>query len=109
MVAPESSTLGAALLERAGNKDIPLDLFLDCVSNLKLYPKFQAYFRESEPPLLAVWRKHDPFCIPPGAEAYRRENPNATVELLDTGHFALETHVDEIAAAIHELLARVSG
>ncbi len=56
--------------------------------------------------LLAIWGKHNPFFIPPGAEAYCRDNPNAVVELLDTGHFALETHVDEIAAAIHQLLAR---
>jgi pimeloyl-ACP methyl ester carboxylesterase len=105
-VAPESYTLDSALMERPGNKDIQLDLFLDYASNLKLYPKFQAYFREFKPPLLAIWGKHDTFFIPPGAEAYRRDNPNATVELLDTGHFALETHVDEIAGAMHGLLAR---
>jgi pimeloyl-ACP methyl ester carboxylesterase len=104
-VAPESYTLDAALLERPGVKDIQLDLFLDYRSNLTLYPKFQAYFREAKPPLLAIWGKHDPFFIPPGAEAYRRDNPNAVVELLDTGHFALETHVEEIAASIRQLLA----
>ncbi len=76
---------------------------------MKLYPKFQAYFREFKPPLLAIWGKNDVFFIPPGAEAYRRDNPNATVEFLDTGHFALETHVDEIAAAIHKLLARTTS
>jgi pimeloyl-ACP methyl ester carboxylesterase len=76
---------------------------------VKLYPKFQAYFREFKPPLLAIWGKNDMFFIPPGAEAFRRDNPNATVELLNTGHFALETHVDEIAASVHKLLARVSG
>jgi len=106
MVAPETYTLDAALLERPGNRDIQLDLFLDYASNLKLYPKFQAYFRKFKPPLLAIWGKHDPFFIPPGAQAYRRDNTNATVTFLDTGHFALETHVDEIAVEIHKLLAR---
>jgi pimeloyl-ACP methyl ester carboxylesterase len=108
-VAPESYTLDQALLERPGNTEIQLDLFLDYASNVKLYPKFQAYFRESKPPFLAIWGKNDPFFAPPGAEAYRRDNPNATVEFLNTGHFALETHVDEIAAAIHKLLARAAS
>lgn len=106
-VAPESYTLDAALLERPGVKDIQLDLFLNYASNIALYPVFQKYFREAKPPLLAIWGKNDPFFIPPGAEAYRRDNPNAVVELLDTGHFALETHVEEIAAAIDRLLSRV--
>lgn len=106
-VAPESYTLDAALLERPGVKDIQLDLFLNYASNIALYPVFQKYFREARPPLLAIWGKNDPFFIPPGAEAYRRDNPNAVVELLDTGHFALETHVDEIATAIDRLLSRV--
>ena len=108
MIAPESYTLDAALLERPGNKDIQLDLFLDYASNLTLYPVFQKYFSDAKPPLLAIWGKNDPFFIPPGAEAYRRDNPNATVELLDTGHFALETHVEQIAAAIHRLMAQVN-
>ncbi len=93
------------MLERPGVKDIQLDLFLDYSSNVALYPTFQKYFREAKPPFLAIWGKNDPFFIPPGAEAYGRDNPNAAVEFLDTGHFALETHVDEIAAAIHRLLA----
>lgn len=88
-VAPESYTLDAALLERPGNQDIQLDLFLNYASNVALYPTFQRYFRDAKPPLLAIWGKHDPFFIPPGAEAYRRDNPNAVVEFLDTGHFAL--------------------
>jgi pimeloyl-ACP methyl ester carboxylesterase len=108
-IAPESYTLDQALLERPGNKEIQLDLYLDYASNVKLYPKFQAYFREFKPLLLAIWGKNDIFFIPPGAEAFRRDNPNASVEFLDTGHFALETHVDEIASAAHKLLARVSG
>lgn len=103
-VPPESYTLDTALLERPGNKDIQLDLFLNYASNVKLYPKFQEYFRKSKPPLLAIWGKNDPFFIPPGAEAFRKDIPNAQVQFLDTGHFALETHVIEIAAAMKELL-----
>ena len=103
-VAPESYTLDWALLERPGNKEIQLDLFLDYASNVKLYPKFQEYFRKSKPPFLAIWGKNDPFFIPAGAEAFRRDNPNATVQFLDTGHFALETHVEEIAFAMRDFL-----
>ena len=103
-VAPESYTLDAALLERPGNKEIQLDLFLDYASNVKLYPKFQAYFRKSKPPLLAIWGKNDPFFIPAGAEAFRNDIPDAQVRFLNTGHFALETHVVEIATAIKEFL-----
>ena len=106
VIAPEGYTLDAAMIARPGNMDIQLDLFLDYANNVKLYPAFQEYFRRSKPPLLAIWGKHDPFFIPPGAEAYRRDNPNATVQFLDTGHFALETHVDEIALAMREFLAK---
>jgi len=108
MIAPESYTLDAALLERPGNKDIQLDLFLDYASNLTLYPVFQKYFSDAKPPLLAIWGKHDPFFIPAGAEAYRRDNPNAVVEFLDTGHFALETHFEKIASEIGRLMDRAS-
>jgi len=103
-VPPESYTLDATLLERPGNKDIQLDLFLDYASNLKLYPSFHEYFRKSRPPLLAIWGRNDPFFIPAGAEAFRQDLPNATVEFLDTGHFALETHAMEIAAAMKAFL-----
>jgi pimeloyl-ACP methyl ester carboxylesterase len=106
-VAPESYTLDWALLQRAGNNEIQLDLFLDYASNLKLYPKFQKYFRESNPPFLAIWGKNDPFFIPPGAEAFRKDLPNGTVRFLDTGHFALETHVEEIALAMRSFLERL--
>jgi pimeloyl-ACP methyl ester carboxylesterase len=108
-VAPESYTLDAALLERKGNKEIQLDLFLDYASNVKLYPKFQEYFRKSKPPLLAIWGKNDPFFIPAGAEAYQKDLPNAKVQFLDTGHFATETHVAEIAAAMREFLETTSA
>ena len=103
-IAPESYTLDAALMERPGNKEIQLDLFLDYASNVKLYPKFQQYLRRSKPPLLAIWGKNDPFFVPAGAEAFRKDLPTAQVQFLDTGHFATETHVSEIAAAMREFL-----
>src|SRR6267142_1089903 len=103
-VPPESYTLDAALLERPGNKDIQLDLFLDYASIVKLYPNFQEYFRKSRPPLLAIWGRNDPFFIPAGAEAFRKDLPNAKVEFLDTGHFALETHATEVATAMKAFL-----
>src|SRR5579872_5829114 len=106
LVAPESYTLDAALLARSGNDEIQLDLLLDYANNVALYPKFQAYFRAQRPPLLAVWGKNDPFFLPPGAEAFKRDNPNAEVHFYDTGHFALETHHREIADAIREFLSR---
>ena len=93
------------MIERPGNMDIQLYLFLDYANNVKLYPSFQKYFRESKPPLLAIWGKNDPFFIPPGAQAFLRDNPNATVQFLDTGHFALETHINEIAQAMRKFLA----
>jgi len=108
-VAPESYILDTVLMARPGNMYIQLDLFLDYANNVKLYPAFQEYFRRSKPPLLAIWGKHDPFFIPPGAEAFKRDNPNATVQFLDTGHFALETHVEEIALAMRQLLAKTAS
>jgi len=103
-VAPESYALDSALLGRPGNEDIQLDLFLDYASNVKLYPQFQKYFRLHRPPTLAVWGKTDPFFLPAGAEAFKRDNPSAQVEFFDTGHFALETHGAEIGAKIVEFL-----
>src|SRR5262250_2684547 len=100
LVAPESYTLDSALLARPGNDEIQLDLFLDYASNVALYPKFQNFFRTNRPPILAVWGKNDPFFLPQGAEAFRRDNPDAEVHLVDTGHFALETHASEIARTI---------
>ncbi len=108
-VAPESYTLDSALLARPGNEEIQLDLFLDYASNVALYPKFQAYFRMRRPPMLAVWGRNDPFFLPAGAEAFRRDNPNAEVHFYDTGHFALETHASEIGAAILDFLAKRVG
>ena len=106
LVAPEAYELDSALLARRGNDEIQLDLFLDYASNVALYPKFQEYFRAKQPPLLAVWGQNDPFFLPPGAEAFKRDIPSAEVHFYDTGHFALETHHREIAGAIREFLAR---
>jgi pimeloyl-ACP methyl ester carboxylesterase len=96
--------LDTVRFERPGNNEIQLDLFLDYASNVQLYPKFQEYFRRSKPPLLAIWGKNDPFILPAGAEAFRNDLPNAKAQFLDTGHFAIETHVKEIAAAMQEFL-----
>jgi pimeloyl-ACP methyl ester carboxylesterase len=106
LVAPEAYALDSALLARPGNDEIQLDLFLDYASNVALYPKFQEYFRTKQPPLLALWGKNDPFFLPPGAEAFKRDNPTAEVHFYDTGHFALETHAQEIARAIRDFLRR---
>jgi pimeloyl-ACP methyl ester carboxylesterase len=83
---------------------VQLDLFGDYQSNVALYPEFQNYFRTHRPPLLAIWGQHDPFFLPAGAEAFKRDNLSAIVRFLDTGHFALETHAEEIAAAIRKFL-----
>jgi pimeloyl-ACP methyl ester carboxylesterase len=103
-VSPDGSALDAWYTARPGVDDIQLDLFLDYASNVALYPAFQAYFRERQPKLLAIWGRNDPFFLPPGAEAYKRDLPNAEVRFLDTGHFALETHAAEIAQAIADFL-----
>ena len=106
LLAPESYTLDSALLARPGNDEIQLDLFLDYSSNVTLYPEFQTYFRSKQPPLLAVWGKNDPFFLPRGAEAFKRDIADAEVHLYETGHFALETHAGEIAVAIRDFLKR---
>jgi pimeloyl-ACP methyl ester carboxylesterase len=104
LIDPAGYTLDAAILALPGHVDIQLDLFLDYANNVKMYPDFQQYFRTAKPPLLAVWGKFDPYFIPPGAEAFKRDIPSATIQFLPTGHFALETHLEEIAAAIRPFL-----
>jgi pimeloyl-ACP methyl ester carboxylesterase len=104
-VSPDGYSLDNFYLTRPGADEVQLDLFGDYKSNVALYPTFQQYFRTHKPPFLAVWGKNDPFFLPPGAEAFKRDNPSATVRFLDTGHFALETHAEEIAAAIREFLS----
>jgi pimeloyl-ACP methyl ester carboxylesterase len=105
-VSPDGYGLDNYYLARSGADEIQLDLFLDYASNVTLYPAFQDYFRTSRPPLLAVWGRNDPFFLPAGAEAFKRDIPDADVRFLDTGHFALETHAGEIATAIREFLTR---
>ncbi|RRA48625.1 alpha/beta fold hydrolase [Acidipila sp. EB88] len=106
LIKPEGYTLDAALLARPGNVDIQLDLFLDYADNVRRYPEFQQYFRSAQPPLLAIWGEHDPYFIPAGARAFQRDLPEATVTFLPTGHFALETHLEEIAGAMLGFLAQ---
>jgi pimeloyl-ACP methyl ester carboxylesterase len=105
-VSPDGYTLDNFYLARPGADEVQLDLFGDYKSNIALYPAFQKYFRTHKPPFLAAWGKNDPFFLPPGAEAFKRDNPNAVVRFFDTGHFALETHAAEIAAAIRDFLSR---
>jgi len=104
-IAPESYTLDMLLMDRPDNKEIQLALFLDYASNLRLYPAFQAFFRQQQLPTLVIWGKHDPFFIPPGAAAWQRDNPLAVVEMLESGHFALETHTAYIAQRIREMFS----
>jgi pimeloyl-ACP methyl ester carboxylesterase len=106
LVSPDGYSLDNHYLMRPGAHDVQLDLFGDYKSNVAMYPEFQAYFRKHKPPLLAVWGKNDPFFLPPGAEAFKRDIPGAEVRFFDTGHFALETHATEIAAAIRDFLPR---
>src|SRR4029077_14109966 len=105
-VSPDGCSLDNFYLTRPGADEFQLDLFGDYKSNVALYPTFQQYFRTHKPPLLAVWGKNDPFFLPPGAEAFKRDIPKAVVRFFDTGHFALETHAAEIAAAIREFLPK---
>jgi len=100
MVSPDGYGLDNFYLARPGADEIQLDLLLNYASNVALYPAWQEYFRTSQPPLLAVWGSNDPFFIPPGAEAFKRDVPGAEVRFVPTGHFALETHAAEIASAI---------
>ena len=104
IISPDAYTLEGAQISKPGMADIQLDLLLNYASNVERYPEFQAYFREYQPPLLAVWGEHDPFFIPPGAEAWKRDIPEADIRFYDTGHFALETHGDVIIPAIRAFL-----
>ncbi|MGO4503649.1 alpha/beta fold hydrolase [Dyella sp. 2YAF14] len=105
LVSPDGIALDNYYLAREGAHDVQLDLFLDYQSNVALYPTFQAYFRQHQPRFLAVWGNHDPFFLPPGAEAFKRDIPQAQVSFFETGHFALETHAREIAQAIRSFFA----
>jgi pimeloyl-ACP methyl ester carboxylesterase len=103
-VSPDGYSLDNFYLARPGAHDVQLDLFGDYKSNVAMYPEFQAYFRQHKPPFLAVWGKNDPFFLPPGAEAFKRDMPLADVRFFDTGHFALETHCEDIAKVIGDFL-----
>jgi pimeloyl-ACP methyl ester carboxylesterase len=106
LLAPDGYELDIAYMARPGAEEVQLDLILDYRSNVALYPAFQAYFRAHRPPFLAVWGRHDPAFVPAGALAYRRDLPDAEIHLLDTGHFALETHHREIANHMRDFLGR---
>ncbi len=105
-VSPDGMSLDNFYLARPGADEVQLDLFGDYKSNVSLYPAFQEYFRAHKPPLLAVWGRHDPFFLPAGANAFKADIPRADVRFFDTGHFALETHAEPIALAMHEFLSR---
>jgi pimeloyl-ACP methyl ester carboxylesterase len=105
-VSPDGLSLDNFYLARPGADEVQLDLFGDYRSNISLYPAFQDYFRTRQPPFLAVWGKHDPFFLPAGASAFKRDIPHADVRFYDTGHFALETHAGPIALAMREVLSR---
>lgn len=109
LVSPDGRNLDDFYLARPGNDEIQLDLLLDYQSNVGLYGTIQAYLREHQPPVLAVWGKNDPFFVPPGAEAFKRDIPSADIRFVDSGHFALETHAREIGAAMREFLGKHIG
>ena len=106
-IAPDAWLLDQAGLDRNGNDAIQLQLFWDYQFNLDSYPKFQEYFRTSQPPLLVVWGKNDEIFGAAGAEAFKRDLPGGEYHLLDAGHFALETHGEEISGHIRNFLGRL--
>jgi pimeloyl-ACP methyl ester carboxylesterase len=106
-VSPDGYSLDNYYLARPGADEVQLDLFGDYKSNVALYPEFQAYFRQHKPQFLAAWGKNDPFFLPAGADAFKRDIPDADVRFFDTGHFALETHCDEIALVIRQFLGSI--
>jgi len=106
VISPDGYSLDNYYLSRPGVAEVQLDLFGDYQSNVALYPSFQQYFRTHRPPLLAAWGKNDPFFLPQGAEAFKRDIPGSTVQFFDTGHFALESHAKEIGAVIRDFLAQ---
>lgn len=107
LISPDGYSLDNFYLSRPDAAEVQLDLLRDYKTNVALYPVFQAYFRSRKPPLLAIWGRNDPFFLPPGAEAFRRDIPNAEVRFVDSGHFAIATHCDEISEAIREFLTKL--
>ena len=109
LVSPDGRNLDDFYLARPGNDEIQLDLLGDYKTNVAMYGVIQAYLRDRRPPVLAIWGKNDPFFIPPGAEAFKRDVPSAEIRFVDSGHFALETHAKEIGAVMREFLAKHIG
>lgn len=109
LVSPDGRNLDDFYLARPGNDEVQLDLLLDYQTNVELYGTIQAYLREHRPPVLAMWGKNDPFFIPAGAEAFKRDVPAADIRFVDSGHFALETHAREIGTAMREFLGKHIG
>ena len=105
-LAPDGYELDIAYLARPGGDEIQLDFIYDYRTNVASYSAWQTYFRQARPPLLAVWGKNDPFFLPPGAEAFKRDQPDAEVSFVDAGHFALETHAAEIAERVADFMTR---
>lgn len=105
LLDPSTWTLDQAGLDRPGNAEIQLDMLYDYRTNLPLYPDFQAFFRKYQPPTLIVWGKNDTVFPTEGAIPYQRDLPNAEMHLIDTGHFALETHGQEIASHIEKFFS----
>ena len=109
LVSPDAILLDTFFMHRDGAEEIQLDLILSYRTNVALYPDFQRYLRTHRPPILAVWGRNDVFFLPAGAAAYTRDVADAEVHLLDTGHFALDTHSREIAVLMGEFLDRRVG
>jgi pimeloyl-ACP methyl ester carboxylesterase len=107
LISPDTYTLDQHFLDKPEHVDIQLDLILDYRTNVKLYPRFQAYFKTKKPPILAVWGNRDPYFLPEGAKGYKKDNPEAIIKFYDTGHFALETHTEEISADVLEFLDNI--
>jgi pimeloyl-ACP methyl ester carboxylesterase len=106
LVSPDGPPHDQFLLDRKGNDEIQLDMFLSYGSNPPLYPKWQEYFRTRQPPMLIVWGKNDQIFPPAGAEPYKRDVKTLDYHLLDAGHFALETNGDEIATLMRNFLGQ---
>jgi pimeloyl-ACP methyl ester carboxylesterase len=105
-IQPEAYWLDQALMDRPGNKEIQLDMLYDYRTNLKLYPQFHQYFRDSGVPVLAMWGRNDEIFVPPGAEAFRRDVKKLEVKYLDSGHFALEGKEEEAVGIMHDFFTK---
>jgi pimeloyl-ACP methyl ester carboxylesterase len=106
LVSPDGAAHDQFLLDRPGNDEIQLDLFLSYGSNQPLYPKWQAYFRKHQPPMLIVWGKNDKIFPAEGAEPYKRDVKTLEFHLIDAGHFALESNGDEVASYMRNFLGK---